>query len=401
MLKLQQEQARFDHQVILNGRIESAQVAQGPIVVAALGTAHGKVLVACHQLLAHPGPFRLVLPREDQYVIAFEDRNRNGRYDPGEPVAHLSLAKQASAPYPAFGRMDLLLSERSSLPEIYPREVLAEQDAQQPYADLGKAADLEAPMFAERYGKQGFWEPMTFIREARAGVHLLEPYDPQKTPVLFVHGAGGTPQDWRYFIEHLDRTRFQPWVYYYPSGLPLEVSAAWLNDIVVSLHERYRMQRLVVAAHSMGGLVARRFVVLNARETKKDYVRLLVTVSTPWDGVATAGFGAMYSPLAVPSWLDLAPDSSFLRATRNDALPVTVAHHLFYSYLGSTRRPSDTDGVVTLASQLAAHARTNAAQEHGFSAEHSAILADPSAFERFAEVLLHDEKLARDPLATP
>jgi alpha-beta hydrolase superfamily lysophospholipase len=160
------------------------------------------------------------------------------------------------------------------------------------------------------------------------------------------------------------------------------------------------MQRLIVVAHSMGGLVARRFVVLNAREPGQDYVRLLVTLSTPWDGVAAAGFGAAYSPLAVPSWLDLAPDSSFIRTARADALPATLHHYLFFSYLGRGQRPEDTDGVVTLASQLAPHARAGAAEVHGFKAEHTAILADPAALARFAGVL-RDDPLAQNQLDAP
>src|SRR5262249_49597624 len=146
----------------------------------------------------------------------------------------------------------------------------------------------------------------------RARLYLLEPYDAARTPVLFVHGAGGTPRDWRYFIEHLDRARYQAWVYAYPSGLPLELSAAWLNDSVMALHVRHGMPRVIVVAHSMGGLVARRFVVLNAHAPGQDYITTLVTVSTPWNGVASAGFGVAYSPLVVPSWNDLAPDSDFL-----------------------------------------------------------------------------------------
>jgi pimeloyl-ACP methyl ester carboxylesterase len=370
-------------------------------VVLALGGTNGRLAVREHRLLAQPGPFRLVLPREQQYVVAFEDRNRNARYDAGEPLAHYSLASRDPAPYPAFGRIDLVLNERTSLPEAYPREFIAEDKAGRHYAGLEAIGSVDAPTFGSDYGHQGLWQPMTFLREARGGLHLLEPYDAGRTPVLFVHGAGGTPQDWRYVIDRLDRSRYQPWVYYYPSGLPLETSALWLNDAVTAVHARHGLHRLVVVAHSMGGLVARRFVVLNAREPGRDYVRLLVTVSTPWDGVAAAGLGTMYAPLAVPSWLDIAPESSFLRAAHADALPVHVRHHLFYSYLGRPRSPTDTDGVVTVASQLAAHACAGATQLHGFNAEHTAILADAAAFQRLASVLDRDELVARDPLSSP
>ena len=43
--------------------------------------------------------------------------------------------------------------------------------------------------------------------------------------MLFVHGAEGYPQQFAKLIEGLDRTRFQPWFFFYPSGARLEAVA--------------------------------------------------------------------------------------------------------------------------------------------------------------------------------
>ena len=277
----------------------------------------------------------------------------------------------------AFSQLREDLGEFYAHPAVVARQVAVAQEPQ--------ILSLDAPAFVESFGRKGLWQPLSFVRERRGGVYLLEPYDPTKVPVLFIHGAGGTPQDWRYFINQLDRTRYQAWAFYYPTGLPVELSASWLNDFVTELHAKYGFSQLVVAGHSMGGLVARRFVALNAR-TGRDYVKLLVTFATPWGGVPMARLGASLGPYAIPSWRDLAPDSMLLRKVQAENLPPAVQHHLFYGYR-EDGTPFDSDGVITVASQREASIERTAAQVHGFRTDHSGILDDASVFGRFAGVL--------------
>lgn len=236
--------------------------------------------------------------------------------------------------------------------------------------------------FAAGYGSMGLWQPLSFVRERRGGVYLLEPYDPARIPVLLVHGAGGTPHDWRYFIEHLDSTKYQAWVYYYPTGLPIEVSAKWLGNAVERLHRKYGFDRLVVGAHSMGGLVARRFIA----RAEQHYETLLATFATPWGGVPFARLGRALGVYAVPSWRDLVPDSVLLRTLHAQTLPASVKHHLFYGYRGAGDE-WDSDGVVTVRSQREPAIAASATSAHGFRTEHSAILDNPAVFQRFADVL--------------
>jgi pimeloyl-ACP methyl ester carboxylesterase len=283
----------------------------------------------------------------------------------------------------AFTQLREDLSEFYSNPAILTADAVAEMSAQ--------VTRLDAPGFTESYGRKGLWQPLSFVREKRAGVFLLEPYDAAKVPVLFIHGAGGTPQDWRYFIGKLDRTKYQPWVYYYPTGLPIELSAFWLNNFVTALHAQYGFRQLIVTGHSMGGLVARRFIALNANAAGQDYVKLLVTLATPWGGVPFAALGAALGRYAVPSWKDLAPDSVFLRSLHAEALPPAVKHHVFFGYR-ERGDASDSDGVITVASQLDGHAEGRAARIHGFKTDHSGILDDASVFRRYASVL--DDGLA-------
>src|SRR5262245_14370523 len=91
LMQLQGELVDSNRQFVLTGHVECAETSGAPIVVLVLAGRRGSLEVVEQQALAHPGPFRLVLRREDTYVAAFEDRNRNGRWDEGEPVGHSSL----------------------------------------------------------------------------------------------------------------------------------------------------------------------------------------------------------------------------------------------------------------------------------------------------------------------
>lgn len=277
----------------------------------------------------------------------------------------------------AFSQLREELDELYSNPAMLARGVAVVEDA--------PVTPLDAPAFTGSYGRKGLWQPVSFIKEKRDGVYLLAPYDRAKVPVLFIHGAGGTPQDWRYFIERLDRTKYQAWVYYYPTGMPIELSALRLNRSVAALHAKYGFKQLVVTGHSMGGLVARRFIALSAGEGQ-DYARLLVTFATPWGGVPFARIGIALAPQAIPSWKDLVPESDLLRSLQVAALPPAVKHHLFYGYR-DRGDAFDSDGVITVASQLEEHVQAGAARTHGFKTDHSAILGDGAVFRRFASVL--------------
>lgn len=244
---------------------------------------------------------------------------------------------------------------------------------------------LDAPGLADTYGRKGLWQPLSFVKEKRGGVYLLEEYNQDKVPVLFIHGAGGTPQDWRYFITHLDRSKYQAWVYYYPTGLPIDLSAAWLNNFITELHSQYGFRQLAIAAHSMGGLVARRFLALN-KGAAHDYATLLATFSTPFGGVPAARLGLTLGDYAVPSWRDLAPDSAFLRSLQTQPLPASVRHHLFFAYR-EDGADFDSDGVISVASQRERHIIATAEDVHGFRIDHSDILDSGNVFKRFAALL--------------
>jgi len=235
---------------------------------------------------------------------------------------------------------------------------------------------------------------------AGAGIQLLEPYDPKRIPVLFVHGIGGTPQDFRDMLDGLDRTRFQAWVFRYPTGLRLRTASRALHVAIAELQRKHRVDALFIVAHSMGGLVARGYLADALRDEGRGPARLLVTLSSPWEGNEWAQVGAQLMPGAPGVWTDLSPASDFLVALRK---PVpNVAHYVFFGY---RRGPSlltqaSSDGAITMSSQIPAWIQEQAERCWGFDADHAGVLSHRAVLEQLNALLAAeaDRQLALRPL---
>lgn len=118
-----------------------------------------------------------------------------------------------------------------------------------------------------RLGLLGLFNPGALSH--LADIYLLEPFDPDRTPVLMVHGLGSSPLIWRGMIAGLMRhaeirENYQFWVAYYPSGMPIPQSMAFLRDRVGELRRAYdpdlssrAARSMVTVGHSMGAVINR------------------------------------------------------------------------------------------------------------------------------------------------
>ncbi len=130
------------------------------------------------------------------------------------------------------------------------------------------AADFSAPLavglVTERPDKLGLarlLRPDKYADTAR--LTRLQPYDPGRTPVIFVHGLQDTPASWAPMINALRadpeiRRRYQFWVYSYPSGYPYPYSAALFRQELDGIAQAFpHHKRIVLIGHSMGGMISR------------------------------------------------------------------------------------------------------------------------------------------------
>lgn len=339
----------------------------------------------------------------NQHVAAYADLNHDGKRNPGEPLwIHRGTngmpAPVELGPAARVARVKGKLSKTEKTPPALekaiadllkdkkPAEIITRQGVR--FA-LGEKADLDDPRFAATRGEDGLWTPATFAIQSGFGIYFLDHFDPAKTPVLFVHGAAGSPQDWRPAMEKIDRKIYQPWFYVYPSGMRLQKAAFALNEAVKLLHERYHFKRLHVVAHSMGGLVSRDFVIQNAIVEGNNYINTMITFSSPWDGHEAAAMGVKYAPEVVPSWRDMSHGSDFLKRLYDKRLKGKVSHHLFYSHHASNSRilPQENDGTVSVASQTRKEAVTDAVNVKGFDENHVSILSSRAALTAGKKIL--------------
>lgn len=105
--------------------------------------------------------------------------------------------------------------------------------------------------------------------EAISGLYMLQPYQPNKIPVVMIHGLWSSPITWVQMFNDLYsdpaiRARCQFWFYLYPTGKPPETTAAQLRRQIAELrhnldpaHQQPTLDSMVLIGHSMGGLIAR------------------------------------------------------------------------------------------------------------------------------------------------
>ena len=138
-----------------------------------------------------------------------------------------------------------------------------------------------------------------------AGLTMLQPYDPERIPVVFVHGLISEPGMWRDTIDAVEsdpvlRGRFQFWAFGYPTGDPISISALQFRESLAGVYRLYPQTKdMVLISHSLGGLLSK--------------MQTISTGRAAWDGVFGSDADRLYAK--VP------PDNPVKRALIFDANP--------------------------------------------------------------------------------
>lgn len=388
MVKLREDVQFSKDSCLLFGEIICASPLKRPIIVVAYATEGDNVSIGDYAVLSEPGPFELLVRQGNYRLFAFEDANGNMTYDQGEWSGHYGKGKMLSPqPGGVVWGLDLELSDTwdRHAPPLAGTLLQYSGGRRKPPTSAGALADLDDPAFSADQGKSGFWSPQDSFRITGCNIYFLEPYDRKKIPVLLVHGAAGSPQDWRYFVKNLDRSRYQPWIFYYPSGARLQTMSLFLRKKLYDLDRKYNLDRLFVVAHSMGGLVARSALIEKDQHNRA--VKLFVSISTPWGGESWAKIGAQNPLAVVPSWKDMAPDSDFIRTVFATKIPETIRYYLFFGHKGGgSIFRQNNDNTVTLESMLDPRAQADALKVTGFNEDHISIINSAEVLARFQAI---------------
>ncbi len=394
IVRLKQDLEQMEHLGTVIGRVTTPAGSTDDVYVVLYDEGEaGPEVVSVDSLSTAISTFGFVLDTERRYTVAaFHDLNGDLKRNPGEPAAMLGAPGSLTiGPGERLEGQDIELSADAPMPDGYDldlRGINLETMEDLPLI-AGEIISLDAPIFGQEYAKDGMWQSNTAWETVGAGVYFFEEYNRAKIPVLFVHGVGGSPTDFRAIIESLDRDEFQPWVFRYPSGARLLPVARVLKGLVDGLQYEHGFDTLFVTAHSMGGLVARSFVLQTGEDELPDYVSLFVSFATPYNGHEAAAKGVKYMPIEVPSWLDIQPDSDFLKSLRRP-LPDGVPFYLVFGFDSdgiNPIMPYSSDSVVSVSSQLAPFAQKQAVRLFGYDLDHEEILADEAVLERYMEIL--------------
>ncbi len=142
-------------------------------------------------------------------------------------------------------------------------------------ANLGKtdyplAADFTAPIVEQTSDIHEFRIALTGLihpGEIDAKLISLERYDPEKIPVLFVHGLNSHPRMWRNVVNDLRADpklsgRYQFMLFYYPTAWPISYSSMRLREELAAWQAVVGTpKKMVLVGHSMGGLLSRMQVI--------------------------------------------------------------------------------------------------------------------------------------------
>jgi hypothetical protein len=115
-------------------------------------------------------------------------------------------------------------------------------------------------------GYKGMLRPDEFA--ADTSLYELEPFDPEKIPVVLVHGLMSSPLTWVEMLNtlHADpvlRENYQGVLFRYPTGYPISRNAAAFRKALKEFRainetprNRSKMRRMILVGHSMGGILS-------------------------------------------------------------------------------------------------------------------------------------------------
>ena len=337
--------------------------------------------------------FGLNLPEGAYTLRVYADLNGDKTFEQTEKIGEreLSLSK-ARYPELIVKQVDIPLTvnkNNSTFDEKIPLPADFEEH-QSLFYPTGTIRSLHDPLFDENISTLGMYDPASFLEHAPTMFYALEEDEAHKIPVVFVHGIGGSVKSFESIINKLDRRRYKPWFFYYPSGGDLNQFAVFFYNLflagdVISLNE----MPLVVVAHSMGGIIVREAINKYKGLAHENRMELFVTIASPLGGHAAAKDGEDNGLLVLPAWRDLNPENQFIQQLYRKPLPEFINHQLFYAYknASSLKLGENSDGVVQLSSQLHPQAQKQASRAFGFDSGHVDILTNEEMIALLFELM--------------
>ena len=259
--RLDQDLERLDQDRLhIRGAIESPGLPDAPVVLLYALDPEGRERYS-YSAYGRPGEFEAWLLRQSGMLLAFSDLNRDFVLQADEPWGRIRWTGDPSLELTPTDRLVITLEppgpERPQPMGLAESSVTAVSGLSQ--LQLGIVADLDDERFSRERAGEALWQPYEMVADELVGLCFLEPYDPGRIPVVFVHG--------------------------------------------------------------MGGLVSRRFIGACVRFDGCPWLNTFISLASPFGGMSSADWGIDYAPSTVPAWNDLSPSSAFLATLFAAPLP--------------------------------------------------------------------------------
>jgi pimeloyl-ACP methyl ester carboxylesterase len=289
-------------------------------------------VLAAHALCAEKD-LELVLPLRNERFYSLRDflRACNRTFKSGYPVERIPDRQVEITP-----AEKLLLQ---AMPSSHLREIRFEKD--RVILRLPNPENDENRVAMRRRLQDALGVDAALWPKAK-GLSVPPGFQPRGRSILFLHGLGSSPEAFASFATACRARGIQVLTFDYPNQGPLAISGQRLADDLVQLSGRYPGVKLVIVAHSMGGLVAR--FALEKADPAPACVTDLFTVGTPHQGSRVATFDSLLlfvqeqlrkRPRQVAldegfgeAGIDLRPKSAFLQELNRSRRPRGVRYHV-------------------------------------------------------------------------
>ncbi len=175
------------------------------------------------------------------------------------PVTALAL------PAPGTEPLQIVLADPLRVETIDLGPVVGPRGQRQP---LPVAMDLDASLDAIRSLGPRPLDGLRYLLRAdqfagQSRITFLQPFDPDKRPLVLVHGLMTTPQMWNRLVRELladpvVREHYQIWFFYYPTAQPVPLSALQLRQALDQAARQHDVKLpMVLVGYSMGGVLSR------------------------------------------------------------------------------------------------------------------------------------------------
>ena len=368
---------------VVKGRIIREDQPVLPTLIAAYRVSNGNPEMTGYAVVDRNTSFMLYLPEGRYNICTFTDYNNNGIFENSEASGCYGASEKTRDVSVREGTLttDIAIkiskSNGSDINFSLPPKFNENRPALRQITQNGQILKIYSEYFSPENAQTGYWNPSLFMKSFGAHIYLTEEYNPRKIPILFVHGTEGSPHNWSYIYMRLDLNRYQPFFFYYPSGIRIHLATALLNEELRELHKKYGFQKMAIVAHSTGGLTTRSFLNHYVSETQNNFIKLFITFATPWSGFGLADASQMLPHKSIPVWVDLGAHSDFIKTTLDEKLPSGVRHYNIYGKKDTLSGNKAIDERVLAC----------ASKSYEFDCTHDSILSDRKAFTQFKTIL--------------